>query len=239
MADIGSGAGFPGLVLAAALPGTRVTLIESRPERTNFLRGAIEVLGLTDAAVVGRAVQAWPAGIETFDLVTARNVAPLNTMLELAAPLLVVGGAAVLWMRRRVPRHQDAHAEAAAAATGLRREEILNPAPKRHLYVYVKEAETPDRFPRPRRQAVHEPIRAADVRALDPVSAELTSLERELLRLMAGGTSFHDMAERLDLPLAVVRREIRRARRKLGASTRHEALERAERAGLFDATEEP
>jgi 16S rRNA (guanine527-N7)-methyltransferase len=96
-ADIGSGAGFPGLALAAALPDARFTLIEQDGRRCRFLRQSVEAMALANVDVVQAAVQLWTAGESQFDLVTARGLWHAPAMFHLAAPLLKNGGALVLW----------------------------------------------------------------------------------------------------------------------------------------------
>ena len=96
-ADIGSGAGFPGLALAAALPDTRLTLIEQNARRSRFLRECVEAMALANVEVVQAAVQMWTGGDSRFDLVTARGVMHAPVMFRFAAPLLRDGGALVLW----------------------------------------------------------------------------------------------------------------------------------------------
>ena len=75
IADLGSGAGVPGLVLAAALPASAVALVEASRRKCTFLERAAAEMGLTNTAVVAERAEAWPAGIESRDLVTARALA--------------------------------------------------------------------------------------------------------------------------------------------------------------------
>ena len=96
-ADIGSGAGFPGLALAAALPDTRVTLIEQNQRRCRFLEECVEAMALANVEVVQAPVQMWTGGDSRFDLVTSRGLMHAPVMFRLAAPLLKDGGALVLW----------------------------------------------------------------------------------------------------------------------------------------------
>jgi 16S rRNA (guanine(527)-N(7))-methyltransferase RsmG len=117
-ADIGSGIGYPGLMLAIALPQLRMTLVERDTERCGFLRHAIEALGLDNVDVEQRRVQAWSEGEGNCDLVTSRKMGRPNTILEFVAPLLAPGAAVVLFHRERTPE-EAASANRAAAALGL------------------------------------------------------------------------------------------------------------------------
>ena len=91
LADLGSGAGLPGLVLAITRPKARVTLIEPMARRTEFLRECVERLGLDNVRLVrGRAEDL--AGQIDADVVTARAVARLDRLAQLAAGLARPGG---------------------------------------------------------------------------------------------------------------------------------------------------
>lgn len=89
--DVGSGAGFPGLVLKILRPGAAVTLLDSLRKRVVFLRETADALGLDAACVAGRAEE-MPELRESFDIVTSRAVARLDTLCELCLPLVKVGG---------------------------------------------------------------------------------------------------------------------------------------------------
>jgi len=94
VADLGSGAGLPGLVLALARPDLRITLVEPLERRTVFLREAVAALGLSDVEVVrGRAESLH--GERTFDVVTSRALAPLSRLLTWSMPLVDPHGALV------------------------------------------------------------------------------------------------------------------------------------------------
>ena len=91
--DIGSGAGFPGLVLAICFPNTKLTLIESNGKKCNFLNIAKDKLNLTNVTILNaRAEEFSKNNREVFDIVTARAVAPLKHLLEYSVPLLKIGG---------------------------------------------------------------------------------------------------------------------------------------------------
>lgn len=93
-ADVGSGAGLPGIVLAAMTPEVHWTLIETMERRAAWLRGECDALGLNEVEVVCGRAEDVPGDI--FDLVTARAVAPLRKLLPWCAPLLTSGGKLVL-----------------------------------------------------------------------------------------------------------------------------------------------
>lgn len=91
VADIGSGAGLPGLVLAIARPDITMTLVEPLLRRTTFLEEAVAALALDNVSVVRGRADALH-GSETFDVVTARAVAPLERLLGWCMPLVSPAG---------------------------------------------------------------------------------------------------------------------------------------------------
>jgi len=164
VADLGAGAGFPGLVLAIALPGATVRLVESVGRKCAFMRGVAAAVGLDNVEVVNARAEDWPAGIGAHDLVTARALAPLTALAEYAAPLLGPGGHLVAW-KGRVGEEEEADGRAASAALGLAapREVAMPPRPGadvRSLWVLRKDAATPAGYPRRPGMARKRPIRA-------------------------------------------------------------------------------
>jgi 16S rRNA (guanine527-N7)-methyltransferase len=152
IADLGAGAGVPGIPLALALPGARITLVEGNRRKCEFIARAIEILGLTNARAVHGRAETWTEGLNSFDVVTARALAPLDVLAEYAAPLLRPGGALVAWRGKREP---EAEADAARAAEilglALREPARVTPydgAENRYLHVMTKVEQTPSRFPR-------------------------------------------------------------------------------------------
>ena len=113
IADLGAGAGFPGLVLAAALPDAAVALVEANGRKCAFLTRAAEAMGLANVEIVAARAESWPDGIGSRDLVTARAVAPL------AGARRVRGAAARA--RRRARRVEGPPRRARRSATGSRR----------------------------------------------------------------------------------------------------------------------
>jgi 16S rRNA (guanine527-N7)-methyltransferase len=154
VADVGSGAGLPGLVLAAALPKARVDLIESVERKCAFIRLAAERAGIANAEVVCARSETWAAGQgrEAYDAVTARAVGRLSTLAELASPLLADGGALVAWKGRRDP-DEEAELERAAPRLAMRPVEVRWVGPyagsrNRHLHLMRKSGRTPENLPR-------------------------------------------------------------------------------------------
>lgn len=152
IADLGSGAGVPGLPLAIALPAAHVTLLESNGRKCEFIERAIARCELENAEVVNARAESWEDGRGRNELVTARALAPLAVVAEYAAPLLRDGGSLVAWRGKRNPE-EEAMASRAAAQLGLEPTARLRVSPypearHRHLHVMRKVAPTPGRFPR-------------------------------------------------------------------------------------------
>ena len=165
IADLGSGPGFPGMALAAALPAARVRLVESVARKSGFLERTAARAGIANTEVVHARAEAWDEGRLANDLVTVRAVAPLSVLAEYAAPLLRDQGVLVAWKGRRDPQ-QEADGAYAADELGLELVEIrrVQPFPaarERHLHVMRKVAPTPPRFPRRPGMAAKRPLHAA------------------------------------------------------------------------------
>lgn len=162
IADLGAGAGWPGLALAAALPDARVALVESAVRHTRYLERAVAAGGLTNVEVVHARAEEWAAGIGAHDLVCARALAALPVLCEYAAPLLMETGVLVAW-KGAVPEEEARAGAAAAAIVGLEPVDVraVEPYPaaeRRTLHVFRKVAPTPDRFPRRPGMAVKRPL---------------------------------------------------------------------------------
>jgi 16S rRNA (guanine527-N7)-methyltransferase len=162
IADLGSGAGWPGLALAAALPDAHVALVESAARHCRYLERAVAVAGLVNVEVVHARVEEWRAGLDAHDLVTARALASLPVIVEYAAPLLVEGGTLVAW-KGAVDEAESAAGTAAAEVVGLALGDVrrVRPFPKAEnhsLHVFQKVARTPSRFPRRPGMAAKRPL---------------------------------------------------------------------------------
>lgn len=152
--DIGSGAGFPGLVLAAAMPTTRFDLVESSGRKSEFLERMVKALDLGNARVVNRRVEEWAAGpgAGAYGGAVVRAVGSLATLVEYAAPLLRHDGLLVAWKGRRDP-DEEREGAVAAALLGMRLLGVEWTGPfagsrNRHLHTYEKVAPTPAGYPR-------------------------------------------------------------------------------------------
>jgi 16S rRNA (guanine527-N7)-methyltransferase len=169
IADVGAGAGFPGLALALALPAASVDLIESAGRKTAVITRLAQAARLENARAVTARAEEWaatPAGAggggEAYDAVVIRAVAALPVLAEYAAPLLRIHGVLVAWKGAR-DATEEAAGRAAAEALGLAAEDVLHVEPfpgarDRHLHVMRKVAPTPSRFPRRPGMAAKRPL---------------------------------------------------------------------------------
>jgi 16S rRNA (guanine527-N7)-methyltransferase len=169
IADVGAGAGFPGLALASALPGARVDLIESAGRKTAVIGRLAQAAKLSNARAITARAEDWAGtpgalggGGGAYDAVVARAVAALPVLVEYAAPLLREGGVLVAW-KGAGASDEEAAGAAAAAAVGMVPEEVLRVEPfegarDRHLHVFRKVAPTPERFPRRAGMAAKRPL---------------------------------------------------------------------------------
>lgn len=154
IADIGSGAGFPGLVLAVALPGAHVDLIESVGRKCDFIQRAIEAAEIPNATVLNARSEELASGDgrDSYDVVTARAVGRLSTLAELASPLLREGGILVAWKGKR-DEDEEQQLARAAEQLAMHPELILDVGDRagskhRHLHILRKLGPTPAALPR-------------------------------------------------------------------------------------------
>lgn len=154
IADVGAGAGFPGLALAVALPAAQIDLIESIGRKCAFMQRAAEEAAIANATVLNTRSEDWAAsdGRESYDVVTARAVGRLSTLAELASPLLKPNGVLVAWKGKR-DQEEEAQMAAAAEPLAMTPEQILDVGNRagsqhRHLHVIRKSGPTPTNLPR-------------------------------------------------------------------------------------------
>jgi len=153
--DIGAGAGFPGLPLKIARPHWQVVLLEATGKKVTFLQHVIETLQLRDiTAVPGRAEelahkQEYRAA---FDLVTARAVASLPTLLEYASPFCRVGGQIILPKKGELGDELAQGKRAARQVGAVLKDDVAVALPGledgRRLLVWEQVRKCPAQFPR-------------------------------------------------------------------------------------------
>ena len=153
LADIGTGAGFPGLVIKIVYPNLKVTLIEPIGKRCKFLQSVIDRLELKDIYVINeRAEDAVKKYRESFDIVTARAVASLNILSEICVPFVKING---LFIALKGSSYQEEIDNACQAVGKLKvklTKKVLLELPlklgERSILVYKKTESTPNIYPR-------------------------------------------------------------------------------------------
>src|SRR5690606_37028501 len=138
LADLGTGAGLPGIPLAIALPGLQVTLVESNGKKARFLREAVRSLGLANATVSeSRAEAVDQPG--AFDAITARAMATLGDILAVGGHLLAPGGR-LLAMKGARPDTEIAALPDGWAVEAIHPLSVPGLAAERHLVVVGRPA---------------------------------------------------------------------------------------------------
>ena len=152
LCDIGTGAGFPGIVLKIAFPNLKVTLLDSTEKKCNFLKLVIKKLDLKEIEVVNERAEIYSKNNrEKYDIVTSRAVAPLKHLLEYSIPLVKVDGYYIA-MKSDITKEIDGIKnyltklkikEISTIKFNLPKEESL-----RTLIKYQKEDITSEKYPR-------------------------------------------------------------------------------------------
>ena len=133
LADLGTGAGLPGIPLAIVKPGLQVALVESNGKKARFMREAVRTLGLANARVVESRIEAFDAP-GAFDAITARALATLPLILELGGHLLKPGGV-LLAMKGVLPADEIAALPAGWRVRDVRPLTVPGLVAERHLVV--------------------------------------------------------------------------------------------------------
>jgi 16S rRNA (guanine527-N7)-methyltransferase len=155
LVDVGTGAGFPGLVLKILYPGMALTLVESVGKKASFCQHMVEKLALEEVTVLtARAEEAgqMPRHREKYDWAVARAVANLPVLAELLLPLVRVGGAMLAQKGEGAPAETQSAEKALKLLGGSLRQLIPVALPgvveERTLVVVDKVAATPPSYPR-------------------------------------------------------------------------------------------
>ena len=160
--DIGSGAGFPSVVISILSPKTHLIALDSTAKKVCFIKEYAEKNNLNITGVSARAEDFAKANRDKFMVVTARAVASLRILIELAMPLLKVGGVLIAM---KGPGFEDEIAEAKGALKKLKctvdyiYEDQLPESKELRALVYVKKTgETPNKYPRPFGEIKNKPL---------------------------------------------------------------------------------
>ncbi len=155
VADIGSGGGLPGFPLAISNPNVSFLLVDSVQKKMHCADNMIEALGLNNIKTLSERLEVVgqdPQYREQFDIVIARALAPLPVLLELAMPLVKVGG---IFVAMKGPKYLEEINDAVNAMQALKlniprteRYELPEDLGKRHLLIFDKQKPTPSQYPR-------------------------------------------------------------------------------------------
>jgi len=105
LADVGSGAGFPGLALKVRCPGLEIMLVEQNKKKSAFLAEVIRALSLECVSVFASAYEDWSVAPASLDFVAARAIGQYPRILKWAAPVLKPRGKAILWLGDEESNH--------------------------------------------------------------------------------------------------------------------------------------
>ena len=153
--DVGTGAGFPGLVLALARPNLRLSFLEATRKKCAFIEGTIEQFEIQGAQIIGERAEDVGQADEfrqKFDVATARAVGSFTEVAELCLPLVRVGGNVVLWRGDNAENEAKGAEEVLANLGGVLRDVRAYQLPelptRYYLVTLEKVADTPPKFPR-------------------------------------------------------------------------------------------
>ncbi len=159
--DVGSGGGFPGLVLAIVLDDSEVVMIDSNNKKTKYIDYAINELGLTNASSINNRIEEADL-VEGFDFVLSRAVAALNILIEITASSIKVGGEGIYYKGSNLNEeltHDWTHVK---KRLGLEVSQtnsfFLNEETERKIISFKKVKETEEGYPRHYSQIKKKPI---------------------------------------------------------------------------------
>ena len=161
--DVGTGAGFPGVVLLIARPDIKITLMDGTNKRLNFIQSVLDEIGLDAEILHSRAELAGKekAYREKFDLVTARAVANMNTLSEYCMPFVKVGGIFAPMKAAKADEELDS-AKGAIKLLGGEIDRIchldIENCGERSIIITKKISQTPPKYPRASAQISKKPL---------------------------------------------------------------------------------
>ncbi len=162
--DVGTGAGFPGLVIAAAYPNVNVTLLDSTGKKLNAVENIAEEMGVKNVKIVhSRAEEAGkkPEFRDKYDFATARAVAELRVLLEYTLPFVKVGGS-FLSLKGATAKEEIDGADNSLKILGGKIDSIndftLPGGDKRAIIKVKKISQTSPKYPRPSAQIAKKPL---------------------------------------------------------------------------------
>ena len=165
LADIGTGAGFPGLVIAVAFKNIRVTLVDSLNKRVDFLNEVISSLGIDNAVAIHSRAEDLardPGYRENFDIAVSRAVARLNLLSEYCLPFVRQGGLFIPYKsgdsKEEIKEAENAVNILGGEITGIKDFKLPQTDIERSLILIKKIENTPEKYPRPAGKASKKPL---------------------------------------------------------------------------------
>jgi 16S rRNA (guanine527-N7)-methyltransferase len=149
--DIGTGAGFPGMVLKIVYPNLEVTLLDSNNKKITFLKQLSEKLNVKVNAIQARSEEYIKEKREYFDVVTSRAMANLRVLLELSIPYVKVNGKFIAMKANASEELKEAsntHEKLGAKLSSIHEFELIKENSKRTIIVYDKISNTDTKYPR-------------------------------------------------------------------------------------------
>ncbi|MCD8201296.1 MAG: 16S rRNA (guanine(527)-N(7))-methyltransferase RsmG [Clostridia bacterium] len=163
--DIGSGAGFPGVPLKIVRPDLKVFLVESIGKKCAFLNSLVDCLGLSGVQIFNDRAELLAGEFihrERYDVVTARAVAPLNSLCELTLPFVRVGGVFLAYKGKDVSDESDRARNALMLLGGKIVDVVSYELPQgkglRNMLVVEKISSTPEIYPRGKSKERKKPL---------------------------------------------------------------------------------
>ncbi|MDD4035780.1 MAG: 16S rRNA (guanine(527)-N(7))-methyltransferase RsmG [Bacilli bacterium] len=162
LCDVGTGAGIPGIVLKIFYPNLEITLVDSIEKKTNFLKLAINELGLEKIEVVhARAEDLSSIKRDYYDIVVARAVAKLNILIELCIPLLKLKGEFIAYkgnLDLELEESVNALTCLNASINEVKKTELPFARGTRTLLKIIKSGPTNNKYPRQFNQIKKKPL---------------------------------------------------------------------------------